>query len=64
MNILMSAVELKRKQALLTLIEQSDNWDKKRYELRDYCLDKCLRELLGLPEKHLGKPPYQWTGKY
>ena len=64
MNILMSEVELRRKQALLTLIEESEKWNKEQYELRDYCLDKCLRELLGLPEKHLGKAPCQWTREY
>ncbi len=60
MNALMSDVELNRKQALLTLIEQANKWDKQCYELNDFCLDKCLREILKLPEKSLGKPPYEW----
>ena len=57
----MDQVELKRKQALLTLLKDADNWNKEYYEARDFYLDKCLRELLELPEKSLGKSPYDWV---
>ncbi len=61
MNILMSNVELKRKQALLILLETAENWNKEYYETKDFCLDRCLREILELPEKSLGKSPYDWV---
>ena len=61
MNILMDEVELKRKQALLTLLKDAENWNKEHYEIKDFSLDKCLRELLGLPDKSAGKPPYDWV---
>ncbi len=38
----------------------SRHWGKS-YILADYALDKTLREILGLPEKSLGKPPYEWV---
>ena len=60
MNILMDEVELKRKQALLTLLKNAENWNKESYEIRDFSLDKSLRELLNLPDKSAGKPPYDW----
>ena len=57
----MSDIELNRKNALLTLIEQANKWNNECYELNDFCLDKCLREILGLPEKSLDKLPYEWV---
>ncbi len=61
MNILMDEVELKRKQALLMLLKDAENWNKESYGVKDFCLDKCLRELLDLPNKSAGKPPYDWV---
>ena len=61
MNILMNEVELKRKQALLTLLKNAENWNREYYETRDFCLDKYLREILDLPEKSLSKSPYDWV---
>ncbi len=46
MNILMNEVDLKRKQALLTLLKNAENWNSEYYETRDFCLDKYLREIL------------------
>ncbi len=61
MSILMNEVELKRKQALLTLLKDAENWNKEHYEIRDFSLDKSLRELLKIPDKSAGKPPYDWV---
>ncbi len=55
-----SEVENRRKLAIAKLSMVSRHWGKS-YILADYTLDKTLREILGLPEKSLGKPPYEWV---
>ncbi len=58
-----SEVENRRKLAIAKLSMVSDHWGKS-YVIADYTLDKTLREILGLPEKSLGKPPYEWIENY
>ncbi len=58
-----SEVEHRRKLAIAKLSMVSEHWEKS-YILADYGLDKVLREILGLPEKSLGKPPYEWIENY
>ncbi len=55
-----SEVENRRKLAIAKLSMVSEHWGKS-YVIADYALDKTLREILGLPEKSLGKPPYEWV---
>ncbi len=55
-----SKVENRRKLAIAKLSMVSDHWGKS-YILEDYALYKILIEILGLPEKNLGKPPYEWV---
>ena len=59
-GIEISEVENRRKLAIAKLSMVSEHWGKS-YLLADYALDKTLREILGLPEKSLGKPPYEWV---
>ena len=54
-----SKVENRRKLAIAKLSMVSDHWVKS-YVIADYRLDNVLREILELPEKSLGKPPYEW----
>ena len=60
MNIIYSSYELQRKNAILLLWELADKWENDDYSINDFYLDKFLRKLQSLPEKELGKPPYQW----
>ena len=55
-----SEVENRRKLAIAKLSMVSEHWGKS-YVIADYKLDKTLREILVLPEKSLGKPPYEWV---
>ncbi len=55
-----SEVELRRIEAIKQLKMTSDRWSD-FYTPNDYVLDKYLRQLLGKPEKSLGKPPYDWV---
>ena len=59
-GIEISEVENRRKLAIAKLSIVSEHWGKS-YVISDYALDKTLREILGLPEKSLGKPPYEWV---
>ncbi len=54
-----SEVENRRKLAIAKLSIVNQHWGES-YVIADYRLDKVLREILGLPEKSLGKPPYEW----
>ncbi len=55
-----SEVENRIKLAIAKLSMVSQHWGKS-YILADYTLDKVSREILELPEKSLGKPPYEWV---
>ncbi len=54
-----SEVKLRRIEAIKQLQKISDRWSD-FYTPHDYVLDQCLRQILGKPEKSLGKPPYDW----
>ena len=58
-----SEVEIKRSLAINRLLSESQEWGQ-NYILADFILDKALREILGLPRKTLGKPPYDWIENY
>ena len=58
-----SEAEIKRTLAINRLFSESQEWGQ-NYILADFILDKALREILGLPHKTLGKPPYEWIENY
>ncbi len=53
-------IEINRLNAVLTLYEMALTWDKEQYTEADFLLDKYLREVHNLPEKDIGKAPYNW----
>ena len=46
--------------AIIELYELAQNWDENNYCVKDFLLDEYLRRLQNLPDKQLGKPPYEW----
>jgi hypothetical protein len=53
-------IKIKRNLAISELIEIYESNDLDAYIALDFMLDRLLREALGLPEKSLGKPPYEF----
>ena len=58
-----SEAEIKRNLAINRLFNESQEWGQ-NYILADFILDKALRDILGLPCKSLGRPPYDWIENY
>jgi hypothetical protein len=50
----------KRNQAVLKLVELCQSIDDEEFITLDFLLDKLLRVQLSLPEKSLGKEPYEF----
>ncbi len=60
MNTILTEVQIKRFNAVLTLYELVQQWDENNYCDKDFLLDKYLRRLQGLSERSAGKAPYLW----
>lgn len=59
----LTEAQLKRQKAIEQLIKSAKSW-KASYTFFDYILDDSLRTMLGMPDKELGKPPYDWIELY
>ena len=56
----LTEIQIKRFNAILTLYELAQDWNKYNYCEQDFLLDEYLRRSQGLPERSAGKAPYLW----
>ena len=59
-QIKLTEIQKKRRIAIEQLLELSEGWDKVFYSSSDFIIDRLLRKQKKIPDKELGKEPFEY----